>query len=134
MTRHRLADAQWERVGPLLPPERGRPGRPSRDNRTMLDAMLWMLAAGLPWRDLPSEFGPWQSVYTRFSRWRDAGVLERVLRELQSRAHAAGELDWDLHHVDSSIVRAQRSAAGAKKGAATRRSEGAAAAGAPSST
>jgi transposase len=132
--RHRLADAQWERVGPLLPPERGRPGRPSRDNRLMLDAMLWCLAAGLPWRDLPSEFGPWQSVYTRFSRWRDAGVLERVLRELQSQAHRAGELDWDLHHVDSSVVRAQRSAAGAKRGAATRPSGAAEAAGARSST
>ena len=100
----------------------------------MLDAMLWMLAASTPWRDLPTEFGPWQSVYTRFSRWRDAGVLEGVLRELQSRAHAAGEPGWDLHHVDSSVARAQRSAAGARKGAATRPSDARGAAGARSST
>lgn len=134
MTRHRLSDAQWERVGPSLPPERGRPGRPAKGNRLMLDAMLWTLSASAPWRDLPGEFGPWQGVYTRFSRWRDAGVLEGALRELQSRAHAAGELDWDLHHVDSSVVRAQRSAAGAKKGAATKRSGGVEAAGERSST
>lgn len=99
----------------------------------MLDAMLWMLSASTPWRDLPTEFGPWQGVYTRFSRWRDAGVLEGVLRELRSRAHAAGELDWDLHRVDSSVVRAQRSAAGAEKGAAIRRSAARAGAGAPGS-
>ncbi len=134
MVRHRLSDPQWARVAPFLPPERGRRGRPSKGNRLMLDAMLWMLAASTPWRDLPGEFGPWQSVYTRFSRWRDAGVLEGVLRALQSQAHALGELDWDLHHVDSSVVRAQRSAAGAKKGAATRRSVARGAAGAPSST
>lgn len=106
MPRHRLSDAQWSKVGPLLPPERGRPGRPSRDNRLMLDAMLWCLAVGPPWRDLPDEFGPWPSVYTRSARWRDAGVLERVVRELQPSAQAASELDWDLHHVDSSVVRA----------------------------
>jgi len=132
--RHGLSDDQWARVAPFLPPERGRRGRPSKGNRLMLDAMLWMLEASTPWRDLPGEFGPWQSVYTRFSRWRDAGVLEGVLRELQSQSHAASDLDWDLHHVDSSVVRAQRSAAGAKKGAATRRSVGAEAAGARSST
>lgn len=134
MSRRRLSDAQWSRVESLLPPERGRPGRPSKGNRLMLDAMLWMLAASTPWRDLPAEFGPWQSVYTRFSRWRDAGVLERALRELQSRAHAAGEIDGDLHRVDPSVVGAQRSAAGAKKGAATRRSAARAGAGARSST
>lgn len=72
----------------------------------MLDAMLWCLAVGPPWRDLPDEFGPWPSVYTRSARWRDAGVLERVVRELQPSAQAASELDWDLHHVDSSVVRA----------------------------
>ena len=134
MSRHRLADAQWGRVSPLLPPERGRPGRPSKGNRLMLDAMLWRLAAGLPWRDLPPEFGPWRSVYTRFSRWRDAGVWGRVLRALQEEAHERGDLDWGLHHVDSTVVRAQRSAAGAKKGEATRRLGGAEAAGAPRST
>ena len=100
----------------------------------MLDGMLWLLAAGLPWRDLPGEFGPWQSVYSRFSRWRDAGVLERALRALQEEADARGDLDWSLHHVDSSVVRAQRSAAGAKKGEATRPSDARGAGGGPSST
>lgn len=132
--RHALTDRQWARVGPLLPPERGRRGRPAKDNRLMLDAMLWMLAAGVPWRDLPPRFGPWKSVHTRFSRWRDAGLWARVLRALQEEAHASGDLDWSLHHVDSTVVRAQRSAAGAKRGAATRPSGVPEAAGARRST
>ena len=131
--RHRLTDEEWARVSPHLPAERGRRGRPARDNRLLLDAMLWRLAAGQPWRDLPSEFGPWQSVYTRFSRWRDAGVLTAVLRALQEEADARGEVGWNLHHVDSTVVRAQRSAAGAKRGE-TRRSAARGEAGAPRST
>ena len=134
MDRHRLSDDAWARVEPLLPSERGRRGRPSRNNRLMPDGMLWMLAAGLPWRDLPPEFGPWRSVYTRFSRWRDAGVLGRALLALQEDADARGDLDWSLHHVDSSVARAQRSAAGAKKGEATKRSAAPEGDGGPSST
>jgi transposase len=134
VSRHRLSDDEWARVSPHLPAERGRRGRPARDNRLLLDAMLWRLAAGQPWRDLPPEFGPWQSVYTRFSRWRDAGVFDRAMRALQEEAHANGDLDWSLHHVDSTVVRAQRSAAGAKKGEATRPSAAREAVGAPRST
>ncbi len=132
--RFALTDAQWERVGPLLPPDRGRRGRPAKDNRPMLDAVLWVLAAGVPWRDPPPRFGPWKSVHTRFSRWRDAGVFERALRALQEEAHATGDLDWSLHHVDSSVVRAHKSAAGAKKGAAIRPSGARGEAGGPGST
>ena len=95
--------------------------------------MLWRLAAGQPWRDLPPEFGPRQSACTRFSRRRDAGVLAAVLRALQEEADARGEVGWDLHHADSTVVRAQRSAAGAKKGA-TRPSGARGEAGAPRST
>ena len=95
---HRLTDEEWARVSPHLPLERGRRGRPARDNRLLLDAMLWRIAAGQPWRDLPSEFGPWQSVYTRFSRWRDAGVFDRAMRAQRSAAGArkGGPGPWAL--------------------------------------
>ena len=116
MPRHGLTDAQWERLRPLLPPEKPRTGRPSRPHREMVDAVLWVLAAGAPWRDLPEELGPWPSAYSRFRRWESEGVWSGVLAELQKEANSRGELDWRLHFVDGSVVRAHVSAAGAKKG------------------
>ncbi len=108
---------------PLLPPQKPRTGRPSKDHRTtIVNAILWLDRTGAPWRDLPSEYGPWRSVATRFYRWVKAGVWDRVLGELQRQADAAqGELDWQLHNVDGSVVlRAhQQHAAGAKKGGAS---------------
>jgi transposase len=65
MDRIELKDGQWRLVEPLLPPERGRPGRPSRSNRAMVDVILWVHRTGSAWRDLPGRFGPWQSAWTR---------------------------------------------------------------------
>jgi transposase len=116
MARDILTDKQWERIRPLLPPQKPKTGRPNKDHRTVVNAVLWIDRTGAPWRDLPPEYGPWRSVATRFYRWVRAGVWERVLGELQRQADASGELDWGLHHVDGSVVRAQQHAAGAKKG------------------
>jgi len=126
--RHELTDAQWERLPPLLPPQRPATGRPAKDHRTVVNAILWRLATGVPWRDLPERYGSWQTVYSRFRRWQRAGVWERVLAALQADGDAAGTLDWSLHFVDGSTVRAHQHAAGAKKGAVTRRSAAPAAA------
>jgi transposase len=126
--RHELTDAQWERLAPLLPPQRPETGRPAKDHRTVVNAILWRLKTGVPWRDLPERYGPWQTVYSRFRRWRQAGVWDRVLAAVQAEGDAAGQLDWTLHFVDGSTVRAHQRAAGAKKGAALRRSAAPAAA------
>jgi transposase len=141
MNRHELTDAQWERLAPLLPPERPATGRPNHEHRRMLNAILWRYATGAPWRDLPAGYGPWESVYSRFRRWQLAGVWDRLLAGLQAEAAADGRLDWSLHFVDGSVVRAHQHAAGAHKGGAapsnrrpTRRLAGVAAASAPSST
>jgi transposase len=133
--RHELTDGQWERLRPLLPPQKppGR-GRPAKDHRTVVNGILWRLATGAPWRDLPERYGPWKTVYSRFRRWQRAGVWDRVLAALQAAGDARGELDWSLHFADGSVVRAHQSAAGAKKGAATRPSAAAAAASRPRST
>ncbi len=88
----------------------------------MVNAILWRLRTGVPWRDLPERYGPWQTVYSRFRRWQQAGVWERVLAALQADGDVAGALDWTLHFVDGTTVRAHQSAAGAKKGAVIRRS------------
>ena len=134
MRRHALTERQWERLRPLLPPVPQGRGRPRRDDRTVVEGILWRLATGVPWRDLPERFGPWRTVYSRFRRWQQAGVWERVLAALQREADASGELDWALHFLDGTTVRAHQHAAGAKKGAASKPSAARGAGSPPKST
>jgi len=116
MDRHALTDTQWERLRPLLPaPPTGR-GRPRNDDRLVVDGIIWRLTTGVPWRDLPARFGSWRTVYARFRRWQRAGVWDRVLTALQADGDAQGDLDWALHFVDGTTIRAHQHAAGAKKG------------------
>jgi transposase len=117
MAREILTDEQWERIAPLLPPQRPKTGRPAKDHRKVVEAILWIDRTGAPWRDLPQEFGPWQSIATRFYRWVEDGVWDHVLAELQRQADASGDLDWELHHVDGTSIRAHQHAAGAPAGA-----------------
>lgn len=116
MTRAILTDEQWERLRVLLPPQRPKRGRPNKDHRLLVEAILWLDRTGAPWRDLPDAYGPWQTVATRFYRWTRAGLWARVLAALQEQADAAGDLDWNLHHVDGTVIRAHQHAAGAQKG------------------
>lgn len=116
MARGDLSDAQWERLQLLLPPQKPKTGRPAHDHRTIINGILWVLRTGAPWRDLPERYGPWQTVASRFYRWRKAGIWDGVLALLQQQADAAGELDWEVHYVDGTIVRAHQHAAGAKRG------------------
>jgi transposase len=132
--RHELTDDEWDRLAPLLPPQRPRTGRPAKDHRTVLNGIVWVLRTGAPWRDLPERYGPWQTAYSRFRRWRDAGVWEQVLAALQADAAHEGTLDDTLAMIDGTSIRAHHHAAGAKKGAPTPSSGGAAAAGGASST
>ena len=82
----------------------------------MLDGILWILRTGSPWRSLPERYSSWKTVSSRFYRWRQAGVWACVLAELRRQADAVGRLDWSLHFVDSTVVRAHQHAAGAKGG------------------
>ena len=100
----------------------------------MVNAILWRLRTGAPWRDLPERYGPWQTAYSRFRRWQRAGVWDRALAALHAEGDAAGDPDWTLHFVDGTTVRAHQHAAGAKKGAASRRSGAPGAAFRPKST
>jgi transposase len=134
MERHALSDAQWERLRPLLPPPPTGRGRPRRDDRLIVDGILWRLATGVPWRDVPARFGSWRTVYSRFRRWQRAGVWERALAALQADADATGDLDWAQHFLDGTTVRAHQHAAGAQKGAATKPLAAPAAASRPKST
>lgn len=114
--RHELTDEQWERLKPLLPPQKAQTGRPATDHRRIVNGILWILGTGAPWRDLPERYGPWPTVYSRFQRWRKAGLWDGIFAAVQQAADAAGELDWEVHYVDGTVVRAHQHAAGAKKG------------------
>ena len=118
--RRELTDEQWTQLAAHLLPQRPATGRPSRDHRTVVEAILWRLRTGAPWRDLPERCGPWQSAYARFRRWQRAGVWDQALAAVQAEADAQGNLDWARHFLDSTTVRAHQHAAGAKKGAATK--------------
>jgi transposase len=113
--RYELADAQWARLEPLLPPEKPWTGRPNDDHRRIVNGILWVLNSGAPWRDLPRRYGPVGTVSSRFYRWRRSGVWQRVLEALQARADAGGRVGWELHFLDSTVVRAHQHAAGARK-------------------
>ena len=110
--RYELTDEEWEQVKDLLPPElTGKKGKPRKDNRNMLNAMVWLARSGAPWRDIPERFGPWESIYTRFRKWLDDGILDNIFRVFTLEAELS-ELS-----LDSTVVRAHQHSAGAKKGA-----------------
>jgi transposase len=99
----------------MLPQKVAKTGRPPVDRRVMLNGILWILATGAPWRDLPERFGPWQTVYDYFTNWRRDGVLAGILEALQIKLDEKGLIDWELWCVDGASVRAARAAAGAEK-------------------
>ena len=100
----------------MLPPERKpQGGRPGKSNREMLNAMVYWLNTGVPWRDLPERFGPWQSVYSRFRAWTKAGVWEDVLTNLIQQ----DIVDETTLMLDSTTVKVHQHASGAKKGETT---------------
>lgn len=113
MRRHELSDAQWELIADLMPPAGRRGGGRWRDHRQVVDGLMWKLATGAQWRDLPERYGPWQTVYERFSRWRREGVIDRLLDRLRLKLNTEGLIDLDLWCIDSTSVRASRSAVGA---------------------
>ena len=115
MGRYDLTDREWRQIAPLLPAEKPRTGRPNHDHRRIVNGILWVHRTGAPWRDLPERYGPVGTVSSRFYRWRTAGVWDRLLAGLQAKADAEGRLDWDLHFVDATIVRAHQHAAGARR-------------------
>jgi putative transposase len=116
LIRRELTHTQWQRIERLVPGKEGDKGRHGADNRLFVDAVLWIARAGAPWRDLPQEFGNWNSVFQRFRRWAKKGVWERIFNALVENP------DFEYLIIDSTIVRAHQHAAGAKGGAKMRRS------------
>lgn len=106
MRRFELTDDQFTRIEDLLPGKATDPGRTAEDNRQFVNAVLWVLRTGAPWRDLPERFGPWNSVFQRFNRWSKKEIWARVFETLQ-------EPDWEWLMIDASVIRAHQHSAGA---------------------
>jgi len=115
MKRYELTDEHWKRIEPLLPAQKPRTGRPNGEHRQIVNGIIWELKSGAPWRELPARYGKVGRVSSRFYRWVQGGVWQRVLDALRSQADETSALDWALHMLDGSVVRAHQHAAGAKK-------------------
>lgn len=84
MTRHyELSNQDWEKLKPFFAYEDTRKrGRPGKDSREMFNAILWVLGSGLPWRELPDRYGKWSTVYKRYIKWKNSGLLTQALNTL----------------------------------------------------
>ncbi len=116
MRQHRcvVSDEAWAWMEPLLPSSAGRRGGRWRDHRQVIEAIAWRYRTGSPWRELPEQFGPWQTAYERLTRWSSDGTWANLLARAQADADAAGELDW-LVAADSTLVRVHQHGASARR-------------------
>ncbi len=121
-----LSDAQWLRIEPLLP--KGRKGAHRVDDRRVLSGIVHMLQSGARWRDCPAAYGPYTTIYNRFNRWSKQGLWFEIFRTLTGSSGIIGTAS-----IDSTHVKAHRSAGGAKGGPTRKRSAAREAAGRRSS-
>jgi transposase len=111
MSRHDIPNEKWEILAPLLAKPRNDPrGRSAKDDRLMLNCVLWIMKTGAPWRDLPPEFGPWSTVYTRYAQWTKQGNRDEPLKELSADA------DGESIMIDASFVKLHQHGAGVING------------------
>jgi transposase len=104
----RMSDELWAFVEPLLPP-RAREGKPRADDRqTMIDAMLYVLKTGIPWNDLPKEYGDDVTAWRRLRDWNDLGVWKRIMNELVTRGYSMGIVDMETLSIDSDTIPAKK--------------------------
>jgi transposase len=122
-----LSDAEWVRIEPLLP--RGRRGAHRVDDRRVISGIVHMLRSGARWRDCPPVYGPYTTIYNRFNRWSRQGVWFSIFEALTGHNGIYG-----LAAIDSTHIKAHRSAAGGKGGLSSKRSAPRAAAGPASCT
>jgi len=109
-----ISDTSWSIIEPLLPGTSRSRGVTAKNNRLFLEAVLWRVRVGGPWRDLPCGFGEWNSVFRRFRRWAQSGVFDRIFEAV------SGDPDFEYVLVDGTIVSVHQKASGAKGGLAIR--------------
>ena len=109
-----LSETEWSRIEPLMP--RGRRGARRVDDRRIISGIVHMLRSGARWRDCPTVYGPYTTVYNRFNRWSRQGVRTAIFKALTGHT---GIWTGDAA-IDSTSIKAHRSAAGAKGGPSSR--------------
>ncbi len=108
--RHDISDRAWNLIEPHLQGRKGVWGGVAQDNRRFINAVLWILRTGAPWRDLPPQYGDWKNTHRRFCRWRDKGVWEQLLEQF------IDDPDFEWLMIDASHVKVHQHATGAKGG------------------
>ncbi len=109
-SRHDISDRVWGLIEPHLPGRKGIWGGVAQDNRRFINAVLWILRTGAPWRDLPPQYGDWKNTHRRFCRWRDKGLWEQLLEQFIDEP----DLEWLM--IDASHVKVHQHATGAEGG------------------
>lgn len=127
MVRTVLTDSQWAKMAPHCHGKATDPGRSGGDNRLFVEAVLWKARTSSPWRDLPAEFGNWNTVFKRFDDWSRKGVFERIFEAVSD------DPDMKYAMIDATIVPVHRHGHGAKGGLKIRRSDNRKADGRPKS-
>lgn len=117
MTRTVLTDHQWNLIAPHCLGKETDVGRTGPEPRLFVESVLWIARTGAPWRDLPTYFGKWNTVFKRFRRWVKADAFYRIFKAL------TGDHDFEYAMVDGTIVRVHRHGQGAKGGLKVRPSE-----------
>ena len=102
-----LTDKQWARLARFLPAAKPR-GRPRRDDREVLDGILWILRTGAPWKDLPERYPPYQTCHRRFQSWIREDVMSTILERLAYDLHAQGEIDLSECFIDGTFAPAKK--------------------------
>jgi transposase len=110
VARFDVTDAEWALIEPLLPV--AATGPLPRRVRDQFNGVLWRFRTGSGWRDVPDRYGPWSTIYSRFSNWARAGVFQDLMDALIAEAAARGQVGLELVSVDSTIVRAHHDSAG----------------------
>jgi len=110
-----LSDADWKGIEPLMP--RGRRGAHRVDDRRVISGIMHMLRCGARWRDCPPDYGPYTTIYNRFNRWSRQGIWTGIFYALTGSTGRIGTMS-----IDSTHIKAHRSAAGAKGGTSSKRS------------
>ncbi len=109
-----ITDRSWALIESLLPGTVRDRGVTAKDNRLFLEAVLWKVRVGGPWRDLPPGFGEWNSIFRRFRRWAQRGVFQRIFEAI------SGDPDFEYVLIDGTIISAHQKASGAKGGLSIR--------------
>ena len=105
-----ISDLSWAAIEPLVPGTVRDRGVTAKNTRLFLEAVLWRVRVGGPWRDLPPGFGAWNSIFRRFRRWAQRGVFQRIFEAVSD------DPDFEYVLIDGTIISAHQKASGAKGG------------------